>query len=221
MPFLVNLFGFLVFFFLPAYLVGSIPYGYIIGRLKGVDIRKQGSGNIGATNVWRVLGKGWGMTTFVLDFLKVPLASKCISRLVVPPPPDLLGWALITIFLGAVIGHNFPIWLKFKGGKGIATTAGGLLGLMPHAFLLVLAVWIVVFTVFRYVSLASLAAALVLPPATWFFARGDKVLLGFSCLLAVMAIWRHRSNIQRLLGGTEHKWSRRAKDDETETGGGA
>lgn len=196
--------------FLPSYLVGSIPFGYLFGRLKGVDIRQHGSGNIGATNVWRVLGKGWGITAFLLDFLKASMAFFVVSRLVDPPPPETMTWVLITIFLGAVIGHNYPVWLKFQGGKGIATTAGGLLRMMPLVFVTVLLVWIVVFAVSRIVSLASLCAALALPVAAWFFLRGDPVMLGFTILLAALAFWRHRANIGRLLNGTEHRWGRKS-----------
>ena len=134
-----NFFLFFGPYFLPAYLIGSIPYGYLFGRLKGIDIRQCGSGNIGGTNVWRVLGREWGLLIFVLDFLKVPVAFWIHQKLyglmgIAPLEPWLESMALILLFLGGVLGHNYPVWLKFKGGKGIATSAGGLLLLMPKAF---------------------------------------------------------------------------------------
>jgi glycerol-3-phosphate acyltransferase PlsY len=198
---------------LTGYLAGSVPYGYLFGRIKGLDIREHGSGNIGATNVWRVMGRYWGMTAFALDFLKVPLAGVVYAFVIKPLLPlydrgGILAAIPVAIFLGAVIGHNFPVWLKFKGGKGIATTAGGLLWLMPKTFLLVIAVWIVSFVPFRIVSLASIIAGLALPVATWFFYPGMPLWFWISCFLSVMAIWRHRANIQRLMNGTEHRWTR-------------
>ncbi len=202
-------------YLVPAYFVGSIPYGYILGRLKGIDIRQHGSGNIGATNVWRVLGKSWGIMTLSLDFMKAPLAMTLVFRLdgllEMDWPP--YGWqaALVPLipFLGAVLGHNYPFWLRFKGGKGIATSAGGLLWLIPIPFLMVLVVWLLVFGVSRYVSLASIVAAVVLPIATFMFYPDESLLLGLLCFLATMAVWRHRTNIERLVHGTEHKWTKK------------
>ncbi len=209
---------------LTGYLVGSIPCGYLIARLRGVDIRQQGSGNIGATNVWRVLGRGWGIITFVLDFLKVPLALLLVALLLPRPggacPRD--GWrceaAMILVFLGGVLGHNFPVWLGFKGGKGVATSAGGLLAIMPWPLLAVAAVWGFFFAIFRIVSLASMLAAVALPIAVWIFHRNDHVFLGFSLFLAAMTIWRHRANLRRLRDGTEHRWTSR-KSNHPENGG--
>ncbi len=208
---------------LPSYGIGSIPYGYLFGRFKGIDLRKYGSGNIGATNVWWVMGKGWGIATFALDFAKVPLSAVMTENLN-PSRPSFLSWEYfgamipIFIFLGAVLGHNYPIWLKFKGGKGIATSAGGLLWLMPKAFLVVLIVWVLIFVIFRYVSLASMCGAVALPIVAAFFYSESHLLLGLSLVLGVMAISRHRSNIQRLFQGTEHRWDRR--DKEAKNGGG-
>ncbi len=196
-----------------AYLVGSVPYGYLFGRLKGIDLRQLGSGNIGATNVWRVMGKGWGITAFILDFLKVYLAYLLI-KLVFPIEiiRSLSEEERCILFLGAVVGHNYPIWLKFKGGKGIATSAGGLLWLLPEVFLVVLLIWVLFFAIFRYVSLASIACATTLPIATWIFYSKEFVFIGFSVLISLIAIWRHHSNIQRLIQGTEHRWTKTPKN---------
>jgi acyl phosphate:glycerol-3-phosphate acyltransferase len=197
--------------FLPAYLLGSIPFGFLFARSKGIDIRKCGSGNIGATNVWRVMGKAWGIPTFILDFLKVPaaavLAKATLEYLELSVEPSHVSLLSLLIFLGAVVGHNFPIWLGFKGGKGIATSAGGLVWLLPLAFPVVLLVWVVVFFVFRYVSVASMVSALSLPIGVWFLYSGNSLYTGFTLLLALMAIWRHRSNLQKLMAGTEHRWT--------------
>lgn len=212
---------------LPAYFVGAIPVGYLFGRCKGLDIRQQGSGNIGATNVWRILGKGWGIVTFVLDFAKAPVAISLTSGWIpgaagnVIPCVSWAAGAAILAFLGAVLGHNYPIWLGFKGGKGIATSAGGLVWLMPKAFLVVLSVWIAVFAASRYVSLASILAATALPVGCWIFYSKDPIFLIFSCLLGVLAVWRHRSNIQRLRQGTEHRWTRSQREADMKTGGGS
>ena len=194
-------------YFLLAYLIGSVPYGYLFGKLKGINIQQHGSGNIGATNVGRVMGKRWGIMTFVLDFLKAPLTG-LVYYFSVKAETLLIS---VLIVVGAVIGHNYPLWLKFKGGKGIATSAGGLLWLMPKAFLAMIVVWILVFTIFRFVSLASIVCAIGFPATVWFFYPEEKLLLGFSCLLALMAIWRHRANIERLIAGTEHRWTKNKK----------
>ena len=148
-----------------SYLLGSIPFGYLAGRLVGIDIRKAGSGNVGATNVVRVLGKRYGYPVFALDVLKGFGAVK-ISMLMAPgrPPewnsPEIFG---ILAAMSSVLGHLYPPWLKFKGGKGVATSAGALLALTPVATLIGVAIWIIVFWLTRYVSLASMIAAVVLP----------------------------------------------------------
>ena len=188
----------------PAYLLGSIPFGYLFGRLKGIDIRKHGSGNIGATNVWRVLGRNWGLLTFALDFLKAILAvwlvKLCAEHVYV---------LLAVVF--AVLGHNFPVWLRFKGGKGVATSAGGLCIWMPYVFLTVVGVWIVTFYTTRYVALASMGAAATLPLAAWYFYPHHPFWMGMSVFLGAMTIWTHRTNIQRLMNGTEHRFVKNSK----------
>src|ERR1700756_2282978 len=148
-----------------SYLLGSVPFGYLAGRLLGIDIRQAGSGNVGATNVVRVLGKRYGYPVFAFDFLKGFVAVQ-IAMLIAPgrPPewnsPEIFG---ILAAISSVLGHLYPPWLKFKGGKGVATSAGALLALTPVATLIGVAIWIVLFWLTGYVSLASMAAAIILP----------------------------------------------------------
>ncbi len=195
-----------------AYFVGSIPIGFLIGKAHSIDIREHGSGNIGATNVFRVVGRGWGSTAFVLDFLK-GLAPVVAARLL--SPDAVVDVAMILAAIFAILGHNFTCWLGFRGGKGIATSAGALLALMPWIMLGVLIAWALVFAISRYVSLASIVAAGLLPVLTIlreiFFPTGSWLLAGFAVLIGVLAIWRHRSNIQRLRAGTESRFSKKAK----------
>src|SRR5438034_11129200 len=155
----------LVLVLVASYLLGSIPFGYLAGRTAGIDIRKAGSGNIGATNVVRVLGKRYGYPVFVLDFLKGFGAVKISMSIATDARPE---WGSPEIFgilaaVASVIGHSFPLWLKFRGGKGVATAAGALFGLMPLATVIGVIVWISVFWFTRYVSLASLVTAAALP----------------------------------------------------------
>jgi glycerol-3-phosphate acyltransferase PlsY len=185
-----------------AYFIGSIPTGYLWARAKGVDIRSVGSGNIGATNVFRILGKGPGIAVLLIDALKGYLPAKYL----------LIGATLanqeyhsIVAGLFAVIGHNYTCWLRFKGGKGIATSAGVLTAWVPLALLITLGSWIMIFAVSRYVSLASILAALVLPVAV--LATGQPgYMIGIASLLSALAIYKHRGNLQRLLNGTENRF---------------
>lgn len=186
---------------LVAYLLGSIPTGYLWGRARGVDIRTVGSGNIGATNVMRALGKGPGIAVLVLDALKGWVPVYMAPRLL--PELDSVALQIVTC-VAVVAGHNWTFWLGFRGGKGIATSAGALLAFLPGPLLCALGVWVVVFVVGRYVSLASICAAAVMPPATWWMTR-DGSLTIFTAVLAMVAIYKHRSNIQRLLAGTENR----------------
>jgi glycerol-3-phosphate acyltransferase PlsY len=198
-----------------SYLLGSIPFGYLAGRLGGIDIRQAGSGNVGATNVVRVLGKRFGYPVFALDFLKGFGAVK-ISMLIAPgrPPewdtPEIFG---ILAALCSVLGHLYPPWLKFKGGKGVATSAGALLALTPTATLIGVAIWIVVFWLTRYVSLASITAAVVLPIVILVVSSQDqnkgRPLAYSSACVAAVVIWRHRSNLSRLIRGTEPRFTRK------------
>ncbi len=192
-----------------AFLLGSIPTGYLVARAKGVDIRQHGSGNIGATNVFRTLGKPLGVLVFFLDALKGFAAVWLAARFGGPS-----AWPSILAAVAAIAGHNYTPWLGFKGGKGIATSAGVLIALMPWAVLAIAVVWFGVFFATRYVSLASICASAALPVAVgalWFYGCGGSApLLGFSVLIAALAIWRHRSNIQRLMAGTEHRFDRKS-----------
>lgn len=195
---------------LGSYLLGSIPFGFLAGKICGVDLRTQGSGNIGATNALRVLGKKWGYAVFLLDFLKawlpVKLALGWGIALTVDPasaPGALAG-------LCALLGHSFPVWLGFRGGKGIASSAGVIVGLFgPPVFLICLGLWLLLFTATRYVSVASIGGAVALPAvvaALFVMHRTDWLALAVSIAMAFLAVWRHRSNIARLRAGTESRF---------------
>ena len=215
------------------YLLGSIPTGYLVGRFHGIDIREHGSKNTGATNVVRVLGKRPGYLVFTCDALKGLIAvvfcelavnyfallntsseaeSLAASAAVRGSPMVLVG---ITAGLACILGHNFPVWLRFKGGKGVATTVGVLLGLMPMAVGISAAVWFTTYYFSRYVSLASLLGAAILPVSVCFLTMREGPLAGppwlffFSLLAAALIFWRHRANIQRLLNGTEARFTRK------------
>lgn len=197
---------------LAAYLLGSIPTGYLVGRARGVDIRSVGSGNIGATNVMRVLGKPIGILVLLADALKGGLATGLLPGLTAGWTGAASGatpeWLQILGGVSAILGHNYTCWLRFKGGKGIATSAGVLVVLMPKAFAVCLGVWLLVFALSRIVSLASIAAAVALPIALIAFGRSLTLIL-VGAGLGALAIYRHRSNIQRLLAGTEPRVGRK------------
>lgn len=234
-----------------AFLMGSIPFGLLIARSQGIDIRQHGSGNIGATNVLRVLGKKFGIPCLLLDALKgfipivialslVRVAGKDAGLAI----PFLKPWSLelasdqrftgqlvhVLTGLMAILGHNYSPWVGFKGGKGIATSAGVLLGLFPFfGVMLLLVIWALLFLTTRYVSVASMGAAAALPllthigarfhhvdndkslPTLWEAGTWNKPLFALSVAIAVMAIWKHRSNIQRLLNGTENRFVPKSK----------
>jgi glycerol-3-phosphate acyltransferase PlsY len=198
-----------------SYLLGSIPFGYLAGRIAGIDIRNCGSGNVGATNVIRTLGKGYGYPVFAADFLKgfgaVKMSILVATRLQSEwNSPDLLG---VVAAISSVLGHSFPVWLRFKGGKGVATSAGALFGLAPIAALVGVAIWVLTFWITRYVSVASIAAAAALPLVilvmTWLSQTTEKLLFYSSVCLATVVIWRHRSNLLRLMRGTEPRFTRK------------
>lgn len=187
-----------------SYLVGSIPTGYLMAQARGVDIRKVGSGNIGATNVFRILGKTAGITVLIIDALKGFLPPFILPFLFrVPTAENFESYAMVS-GLFAILGHNYTCWLKFKGGKGIATSAGVLIALAPKGFLVALATWLVVFGVSKYVSLASIAAAAILPIGVW-ATGGSRRMLILTTILGLLAIYKHKANIQRLLAGTENQ----------------
>jgi acyl phosphate:glycerol-3-phosphate acyltransferase len=192
-----------------AYLLGSIPFGYLLVLIfRKEDIRTKGSGNIGATNVVRSGAKGLGALTFLLDAAKGYVA--------VFAPGWLLGdWfggpnlhAVAALF--AVLGHMYPVWLRFKGGKGVATAFGVFLALSPIAALIGLGIFLVVFLIWRYVSLASIVSAVVFPVAALWFARGQAtpLLIAVVIFLPLLVIVKHHQNISRLLKGTEYRFGR-------------
>jgi glycerol-3-phosphate acyltransferase PlsY len=205
---------------LAAYLLGSIPTGFLVAKAKGVDIRAAGSGNIGATNAMRVLGKTAGIFVLLLDAAKGYVACKFLpapifNRLVphfsgffryfqdTPGEFQIRFYVIAGIF--AVLGHNYTCWLKFKGGKGVATTAGVYLALAPVPLAVALAIFVLALLVTRYVSVGSISAAVALPVAVWIMTP-DNLLLGIvTTALGVLAIYKHKSNIRRLLAGTENR----------------
>jgi len=224
-----------------AFLLGSIPFGLLIAKSKGIDISQHGTGNIGATNVLRIVGKKYGIGCLLLDALKgfvpviiavnvVPVEGREIlfhlsflDGLAMNPAADQFTAQLVHVItaLAAVLGHNYSPWIGFKGGKGIATSAGVLIGLMPAAVVILLLVFILILALTRYVALASIVAAVCLPIVTHFGARfhkneagislweagtWNKPLFFFTVIIAILAVWKHRSNIRRLRDGTESKF---------------
>lgn len=187
---------------LVSYLIGAIPSGYLLVRwTKRVDIRTTGSGNIGATNVLRAAGPGAGAGILTFDMLKGWAAARLIPAWLIGQATPATAFACGT---AAVLGHVFPIFLRFKGGKGVATVLGALAGSDPLLALTVAGVWGAVFAATRYVSSGSLAAAIAIPLSQALYHRsGGEIALG--ALLAVVIVWRHKDNIQRLLAGTEHR----------------
>ncbi len=193
---------------LSCYLVGSIPFGYLIVKfVEGKDIRELGSGNIGATNVTRILGKPWGWTCFGLDFLKGFVASFVLTALFFDIKEGLVGTQLLAT-LAVVAGHNWTCFLRFKGGKGVATAAGALFGMTPLVVLSCLLIWILVLLFSKMVSLSSIVASISLPLLMLLF-HEPKLLIILGCLLALVSIFRHKENIKRIFQGTENKIGKR------------
>jgi len=190
-----------------AYLFGSIPTGFLVAKAKGIDIRTVGSKNMGATNVFRTLGKGPGIFVLLADALKgyvaVAWVADALLRIFGFGNPDPQTTHLIAA-IAAVLGHNYTCWLWFKGGKGIATTAGVYFALAPLSVSIALGVWIILFVTTRYVSLASIAAAATLAVAVW-LTQSSILLSIVTTALCAMAIFKHKANIQRLLAGTENR----------------
>lgn len=199
---------FLLFF---SYLLGSIPFGLLISRSRGVDIRTQGSGNIGATNVFRMVGKSWGILCFVLDFLK-GLTAAWLFPLWLLSADTLHSRPILPLLAGAmaILGHNFPVWLKFKGGKGIATSGGVIAAVAPWCMLTALATWIVSMIASRIVSLSSILAALAVGIGAWVLYGDQPLLAGILTALALVAVLKHKSNIRRLLKGEEHRFGKKS-----------
>ncbi len=234
---------------LVAFLLGSIPFGLLIARSKGVNIRDHGSGNIGATNVLRVIGKGPGIACFFLDVLKgaipVLLAINLLGiegkgalsqfdflqgiRTTFPTEKrDFIQFIHVITGLCAILGHNFSPWVGFKGGKGIATSAGVLLGLMPVATLILILLWVVLTFTTRYVAVGSVGAAIALPLivfwginhhkvddadpnslSLWESGTYNKSLLVFAIVAGALAVYKHKDNIVRLMNGTENRFGKK------------
>lgn len=218
-----------------SYLIGSIPFGLLIGKLKGKDIRKEGSGNIGATNVTRVVGKGWGKLCFFLDFLKGAIPVLIVSYLtpkelfpfitkLVPAAwqqcmnqvPDPLAVLPSLAAFATVSGHIWPVYLKFKGGKGVSTAAGAILALNPLALIGAALVWIITFFTSRYVSLASILAAVSMPVfvialSLCKVSKASIPEIILFILLALLTVLKHSSNIKRLKDGTESRFDKKSK----------
>jgi acyl phosphate:glycerol-3-phosphate acyltransferase len=193
-----------------AYLVGAIPFALLLARTRGVDIRQVGSGNVGATNVFRSVDKRLGVLTFFLDVLKgfLPVWGLAYSGWL-PASPWAADHAALLWGAAAITGHNWPVYLRFRGGKGVATSAGVLLAVAPVAVGWGLLVWVLVFGVSRYVSVASMVAALAVPGVAWWQADGgDRVVPWALTVLGVLVVVRHKTNIQRLINGTESRFRR-------------
>ena len=206
-------------FFLLGYLVGSVNFAVLVAKKHGVDILKEGSGNPGATNVKRVLGKGPGNLVFALDALKgfvgagLPYLFLRIEE--TGSAADIHFTICVAGLVGTLLGHCFSCFLKFKGGKGVASTIGGLLVLLPVPILIGAAIWGLVFLSSRYVSLASIALGVSLPLSCWLLPLFTKLTFGqpefwFAAAIAAFNVWTHRSNIGRLLAGTENRFVKQA-----------
>jgi glycerol-3-phosphate acyltransferase PlsY len=199
-----------------AYLLGSIPFGLIIARAHGRDLRSIGSGNIGATNLSRALGKKWAYLCFFLDAAKGLVPMLAATYIFSSPPSITQLFLALAIGCAAILGHIFPIYIKFRGGKGVATSFGVALGLWPYYTICAAAaflIWVVVVLLWRYISLASIIASIAFPLAlvlmivltpAWNFAHLWPLLIA-AVVIPVMVIVRHRENIKRLIAGTESK----------------
>ncbi len=190
-----------------AYLVGGIPFGFLIGRMRGVDVRTVGSKNIGATNVFRTVGKGWGLLAFACDFLKGLVPVLLVRRF---GPAGEFPWLPLAVGVMCVVGHMLTPYMKFKGGKGVATAFGMLVALVPQLVGVAFALFALVFALSHYISLGSCTAAAFLAAGVWFRWLGcagtdDLPQAVLVTAMALFVIWKHRSNIARLASGTENK----------------
>ena len=196
---------------LAAYLVGGIPFGFLIGKMRGVDVRTVGSKNIGATNVFRTVGKKWGVLAFACDVLKGLIPTLLAKQWALDPelPPDG-SWFPLVVGVMCVVGHMLTPYMKFRGGKGVATAFGMLLGVAPALVGTAFALFAVVFALSHYISLGSISAAAFLMVAVWFPILGTEGWRNLpQCvlvtLMAAFVIFKHRANIGRLISGTESK----------------
>ncbi len=198
----------LIMSILISYILGSIPFGLLVGFMANKDVRKAGSGNIGFTNVLRVCGAKWGVPVLILDIFKGFAPAFWIAPALAGNRQDILLPVMCGV--AAILGHNFPVWLRFKGGKGVATSAGVVLALMPRALGVALVVWLTVVAISRYISLGSMLASTALAGAYFCFtatpfSRERLPLTIMALLLPLLVILRHKGNIQRLLAGTENR----------------
>lgn len=182
-----------------AYLIGSIPTGLLLGKAYGVDVRKEGSGNIGATNLYRTVGRKIGIITLIGDCLKGLLPVLFIKSSALPP--EFAAW----VGLAAFCGHVFSVFLKFKGGKGVATALGVFLALAPMAVAIAIVLFMLLMVIWRYVSLGSICAAAAMPVAVYLLG-GTTTVITMTSLIALIVIARHHENIRRLLSGTENRF---------------
>ncbi|HET8761925.1 MAG TPA: glycerol-3-phosphate 1-O-acyltransferase PlsY [Gemmatimonadales bacterium] len=197
----------LVLALLASYLLGAIPTSFLAGKLfRGIDLRQHGSGNLGATNLYRTLGARFAIPVGLFD-----MAKGAIPVMLIAPMVSSSRYIAILCGIMAVVGHVFSVFVHFRGGKGVATASGVMLGLTPWAVLVSLAVWLLVVRVSGYVSLGSMAGAVVLPIAAWLLHPLQRDIIWIQILVALAIIWLHRANIRRLLAGTENRFGRRAK----------
>jgi glycerol-3-phosphate acyltransferase PlsY len=178
------------------YLLGSIPFAFLAGLARGVDLRKVGSGNLGAANVFRTLGRRAGIAVMLADIAK-GVAAVLIARALTDET-----WAQVVTAVAAVLGHVFPVWLGFRGGKGVAVAGGALIGLMPWASLIILTLWALIVVTTRYTSLASITCAVAVTPVAWALGYPWPDLV-FAAVAAALVLVRHRGNISRLVRGQE------------------
>jgi glycerol-3-phosphate acyltransferase PlsY len=203
--------GAYIFVVVISYLLGATPSGYLVGMACGIDVRSAGSGNIGATNVVRVLGRNAGAVVLAADALKGFVAARWIPVLALhlfPSPGTAREHLALAAGVAAILGHIYTFWLYFKGGKGIATSGGVVLAWAPAACLTALALWGLVLALSKYVSLASIAAAIILPFAVWFWNGSTTMTLAMTGL-SLLAIYKHKANIRRLLKGEESRIGKR------------
>jgi glycerol-3-phosphate acyltransferase PlsY len=191
----------IILWLIGAYLVGSVPFGFLIGKSRGVDVRTVGSKNIGATNVFRTVGKKWGLLAFLCDFLKGLLPVVAVKIFA-----SSVTWLPVAVGLFCVVGHTLTIFMKFKGGKGVATAFGMLVALMPALVGIAFLVFVIFFACSNYISLGSCSAAAFLAVTVWFWPPSailaEKIII---TVIGVFVIIKHRSNIVRLLKGEENK----------------
>lgn len=185
------------------YFIGSVNFAVLVAKYKGVDLFELGSGNPGATNVNRVLGRYWGSTVFLLDFSKGIFAVFLVQNYLLLDGVNNHTLGIIGLS-GAIIGHSFSIFLKLRGGKGVSTAMGGLLALAPWVLIIGLCIWLVIFFLTRIVAMASIFFAVSLPISFYFFYDLPDIRLIFCIVLSILIILRHSSNIQRIIAGKEH-----------------